>query len=63
MKQGEGNFILFLLECKISTDENKESTVCDGLYDFGGYLSSLVFIIKVCICKFGISSDTEAKVH
>lgn len=62
MKLEEGNFILFLLEYKIITDE-KQSTFCDDFYDFGEYLSSLVFIIMVCICKFSITSEEEAKAH
>lgn len=41
--------------------KSKGSTSCDDFYDFGEYLSSLVFIMKVCICKFDITSDIEAK--
>lgn len=62
MRLGEGNLFLFLMEYKIRTDE-KQSTFRYDFCDFGEYLSSLVFIIKVHTSKSGLSSEVKLQLQ
>lgn len=57
---GIGELVFFFLEYRIRTDEMQGSFHYD-FCNFGEYLCSLVYIIKVCISKSSLTS--EMKLH